>query len=126
MQDDNPDNFTINLFRLTDDVRSEILRAIDFYKLYNLAHNRVLVQRAINDIRNIYSTLKGGPGINETPINEATPTPQEALTNINIENSIKAFEQYLAQSIEKSNPSTKPLLEKLALTYNQIVVQNLK
>lgn len=93
-------NDEINLFRLTDDVRQEVLKALNFWTRFSLVKNAVLSQRAANDLTNRYTSISK---LEKTSIENSTQSNPKEFTEV-IQNHLALIDKMIVGSAKEFVP----------------------
>ena len=102
-----------NLCRITNDVREEILTALDFYIRFNPGVSHALIARAKADLQNPYSKIE----------NDGTQTIIERKGDASLGNALTAFEDYLKKLEEgDGTKAEKVILSKIKRLFQNSLV----
>ena len=111
-------NKEVNLYRLTDDVKGEVLRAVNSWRINSPFKVNALVERAIRDLEFPYSkaTLEEWQSKITKVIQEP---PKKPIEDIPLQNGLTAFKEHLEQLSLKSSETEKPIIMRILNTFQK-------
>ena len=107
MQD--PDRNTpieIPLYRISDEVKNELFRALSFWNQFATNKNQIFIERAASDLKNPYATTKSILASTAATTN----IKSDSFASIKINNGIIAFKKYLLDEKTKTLTSEQSKL----------------
>jgi hypothetical protein len=114
------DNNSFKTYRITEDVKEELLRALIFHRNHNLTKNELLTERAFNDLQNHYEIINFNYNSSEPVITKSSAT--KSINEINFENSLSAFESDINFALENINTKNfKKILEDIKEKFSEII-----
>lgn len=109
----------IGLYRLPDDVKEEILKAVNSWRINSPFKIDALVERALRDLELPYSKLNFEEREVKV-IKVVSEVPLKLPENISFKNGLTAFQEHLEKLIIKVPEAEKPIIKKILDSFKKL------